>query len=157
MATFGRENLGDFIRDQRLRGEVSLRELAKRSGVSNPYLSQVERGLRKPSAEVLQSIAKALQISSDVLYLRAGLLEERSGDVSVPVAIHLDTTLTDRQKHVLLEIYESFRRESAAAPAVAEQPASAEPTDAPASADRPGPDAEAEHAATPEAEERRPN
>jgi transcriptional regulator with XRE-family HTH domain len=105
--------VGDFIREQRNAAQVSLRELAKTAGVSNPYLSQIERGLRKPSAEILQQIAKALRISAEQLYVQAGILDERVGDDTVTAAILTDTGLTERQKQVLIEIYESFRRENA--------------------------------------------
>ena len=106
-------DVGDYIREQRHAAQVSLRQLAKAAGVSNPYLSQVERGLRKPSAEILQQIAKALRISAEQLYVRAGILDERVGDDTVTGAILGDAVLTERQKQVLLEIYESFRRENA--------------------------------------------
>jgi transcriptional regulator with XRE-family HTH domain len=88
--------------------------LAKLAGVSNPYLSQIERGLRKPSAEILQQIAKALRISAETLYVRAGILEERLGDSDVAAAVLRDVNLTERQKQVLLEIYESFCNENSA-------------------------------------------
>jgi transcriptional regulator with XRE-family HTH domain len=105
-------NLGDYIREQRSSANVSLRQLAKLAGVSNPYLSQIERGLRKPSAEILQQIAKALRISAEALYVQAGILDERYGDSDVQAAVLADAALTERQKQVLLEIYESFRREN---------------------------------------------
>jgi transcriptional regulator with XRE-family HTH domain len=105
-------NLGDYIREQRTSAQISLRQLAKLAGVSNPYLSQIERGLRKPSAEILQQLAKALRISAEALYVQAGILDERYGDSDVQTAIVCDATLTERQKQVLLEIYESFRREN---------------------------------------------
>jgi transcriptional regulator with XRE-family HTH domain len=114
-------DVGDYIREQRHAAQVSLRQLAKAAGVSNPYLSQVERGLRKPSAEILQQIAKALRISAEQLYVHAGILDERVGDDTVTGALLGDTGLTERQKQVLLEIYESFRRENAAR-AAAEEP-----------------------------------
>jgi transcriptional regulator with XRE-family HTH domain len=107
-------NVGDYIREQRNAAQVSLRQLARAAGVSNPYLSQIERGLRKPSAEILQQIAKALRISAEQLYVQAGILDERVGDDTVTAAILGDAGLTERQKQVLLEIYESFRRENAA-------------------------------------------
>jgi transcriptional regulator with XRE-family HTH domain len=107
-------DVGDYIREQRHAAQVSLRQLAKAAGVSNPYLSQVERGLRKPSAEILQQIAKALRISAEQLYVQAGILDERVGDATVFAAILGDAVLTERQKQVLLEIYESFRRENEA-------------------------------------------
>jgi transcriptional regulator with XRE-family HTH domain len=105
--------VGDYIRSQRRSAQVSLRQLAKLAGVSNPYLSQVERGLRKPSAEILQQIAKALRISAETLYVQAGILEERHGDAGVIAAIRSDSGLSERHKQVLLEIYESFCRETA--------------------------------------------
>jgi transcriptional regulator with XRE-family HTH domain len=89
-----------------------LRQLATLAGVSNPYLSQIERGLRKPSAEILQQIAKALRISAEALYVQAGILEERYGDSDVPAAILSDAHLAERQKQVLLELYEAYRREA---------------------------------------------
>jgi transcriptional regulator with XRE-family HTH domain len=107
--------IGDFIREQRQQGQVSLRQLARLAGVSNPYLSQIERGLRKPSAEILQQIAKGLRISAEQLYVRAGILEFREGNQELVAAILSDEDLGERQKQVLLDIYESFRRENAAA------------------------------------------
>lgn len=105
-------SLGEYIREQRQAAEVSLRELAKVAGVSNPYLSQIERGLRKPSAEILQQIAKGLRISAETLYVRAGILEESDGNQSVSAAVLADPGLTERQKRVLLDVYESFRHEN---------------------------------------------
>jgi transcriptional regulator with XRE-family HTH domain len=104
--------IGDFIREQREQAQVSLRQLSKLAGVSNPYLSQIERGLRKPSADILQQIAKGLRISAEQLYIKAGILENRSGDSELIGTILADVTLTERQKSVLIEIYESFRREN---------------------------------------------
>jgi transcriptional regulator with XRE-family HTH domain len=104
--------VGEFIREQREQAQVSVRQLAKLAGVSNPYLSQIERGLRKPSADILQQIAKALRISAEQLYIRAGILENRHGDPQLVAAILADPLLSERQKHVLVEIYESFRREN---------------------------------------------
>ena len=112
MAKLDVRNLGDYIREQRSAANVSLRQLAKLAGVSNPYLSQIERGLRKPSAEILQQIAKALRISAEALYVQAGILDERYCDSDVQAAVLGDAALTERQKQVLLEIYESFRREN---------------------------------------------
>jgi len=106
--------IGEFIREQREVAQVSLRQLAKVAGVSNPYLSQIERGLRKPSADILQQIAKGLRISAEQLYVRAGILESRHGDPEVVAAILADTGLTERQKQVIVEIDETFRRENAA-------------------------------------------
>ena len=111
MAKLDVRNLGDYIRDQRNSANVSLRQLAKLAGVSNPYLSQIERGLRKPSADILQQIAKGLRISAEQLYVRAGILEAHDGDPEVVAAILADARLTERQKQVLIEIYQSFRRE----------------------------------------------
>lgn len=112
--------LGAFIREQRKHAQLSLRNLATQAGVSNPYLSQIERGLRKPSAEILQAIARALRISAETLYVKAGMLEERGDDL--PAAILADPFLTERQRLALLEIYRSFRQES-----TAQQSARAEP------------------------------
>src|SRR5437868_11467433 len=114
MATLKVRELGDYIREQRQSSAISLRQLARLAGVSNPYLSQIERGLRKPSAEILQQIAKALRISAEALYVQAGILEERYSDSDVPAAILGDAHLAERQKQVLLELYEAYRRESAA-------------------------------------------
>jgi transcriptional regulator with XRE-family HTH domain len=107
--------IGDFIREQREQAQVSLRQLARLAGVSNPYLSQIERGLRKPSADILQQIANGLRISAEQLYVRAGILDSRHGDPDVVAAILADAGLSERQKQVIVEIYESFRRENAAA------------------------------------------
>lgn len=105
--------IGEFIREQREQAEVSMRQLARLAGVSNPYLSQIERGLRKPSADILAQIAKGLRISAEQLYLRAGILELRDGDPELIAAILSDDGLGERQKQVLIDIYESFRRENA--------------------------------------------
>lgn len=117
-------DLGGYLREQREHAKLSVRQLAALAGVSNPYLSQVERGLRKPSAEVLQSIAKGLRISAEALYIRAGILEESSG-LSVELAITSDPTLTERQKRVLLDIYSSFAAENARAAKQAAAPETA--------------------------------
>jgi transcriptional regulator with XRE-family HTH domain len=109
-------SLGDYIKEQRRFAQYTLRQLAEVTGVSNPYLSQIERGLRKPSAEVLQQIAKALRISAEALYVRAGILEARDGDRTVVEVLLSDPSITERQKRVLLDIYESFRKENAVAP-----------------------------------------
>jgi transcriptional regulator with XRE-family HTH domain len=111
MATSKVGSIGDYIREQRQRAKVSLRQLAEATGVSNPYLSQIERGLRKPSAEILQQIAKGLRISAEALYVQAGILDDRETDTDVQAAIHADVALSERQKQVLLDIYESFRKE----------------------------------------------
>jgi transcriptional regulator with XRE-family HTH domain len=105
--------IGEFIREQREQAQVSLRQLARLAGVSNPYLSQIERGLRKPSADILQQIAKGLRISAEQLYVRAGILESRKGNPELIAAILADEGLGERQKQVLVDIYESFRRENA--------------------------------------------
>ncbi|MEU8570198.1 helix-turn-helix transcriptional regulator [Streptomyces pathocidini] len=113
MASLNVGNLGDFLREQRRSAQLSLRQLADAAGVSNPYLSQIERGLRKPSAEILQQLAKALRISAETLYVQAGILDERDREgVEVESAILTDPTINERQKQVLLQIYESFRREN---------------------------------------------
>jgi len=125
--------LGDFIREQRQSAKISLRELAKSAGVSNPYLSQIERGLRKPSAEILQQIAKGLRISAEALYVQAGILDEREASPVVD-AILADDALTERQKQVLLEIHDSFRKENAAAAAASEAAAQPLSESAPAKA-----------------------
>jgi transcriptional regulator with XRE-family HTH domain len=131
--------LGAYIREQRENAQYSLRQLAQVAGVSNPYLSQIERGLRKPSAEILQQLAKALEISAETLYMRAGLLDgdpeagsassatERPGSIPGPgvlAAIRNDPALTRRQKQILQDIYESFR--AAGQPT---EPEAAEPID----------------------------
>lgn len=104
------ETLGDYLKEQREAAQLSLRQLAEQAGVSNPYLSQIERGLRRPSAEVLQQLAKALRISAEQLYVQAGILNPDDGQVrSVELAILADPVLTERQKHSLLDIYQSFR------------------------------------------------
>src|SRR5262245_5481669 len=108
-------SLGEYIRTQRKRAKISLRQLADNAGVSNPYLSQIERGLRGPSAEILQQIAKGLRISAEALYVQAGILEDRAADTDVEAAIRADLLLTERQKQVLLDIYLTFRKENEAA------------------------------------------
>ncbi|MYS23366.1 Helix-turn-helix [Streptomyces sp. DvalAA-14] len=118
--------LGEFLREQRRGAQLSLRQLAEAAGVSNPYLSQIERGLRKPSAEILQQLAKALRISAETLYVQAGILDARERDeLEVPAAILADPSISERQKQVLIQIYESFRKENTAA-AGAEQEAAPE-------------------------------
>jgi transcriptional regulator with XRE-family HTH domain len=102
-------DLGAFIREQRKQAELSLRHLANLAGVSNPYLSQIERGLRKPSAEILQRVAEALRISAETLYVKAGILDERDDDLAARIAA--DSTLTEKQRRALLEVYLSFRQE----------------------------------------------
>ncbi|CAN1503391.1 Cro/C1-type helix-turn-helix domain [Mycobacteriaceae bacterium] len=108
------QDIGSFIRTQRESAQVSVRQLAERAGVSNPYLSQIERGLRKPSAEVLNQIAKALRLSAEVLYVRAGFLEPGQQS-QVPDAIVADSAINERQKRVLLDIYTSFCLQNGAA------------------------------------------
>jgi transcriptional regulator with XRE-family HTH domain len=105
-------SIGDYIREQREQAKISLRQLSQAAGVSNPYLSQIERGLRKPSAEILQQIAKGLRISAEALYVQAGILEDRPADSGVRSALLADPNLSERQKQVLVEIYESFRKEN---------------------------------------------
>jgi transcriptional regulator with XRE-family HTH domain len=100
--------LGAFIADQRKRARLSMRSLAQLAGVSNPYLSQIERGLRKPSAEILQQLARALEISSETLYVQAGFLDSRGRAPNVLEAIRADAALTPEQKASLVQIYESF-------------------------------------------------
>jgi transcriptional regulator with XRE-family HTH domain len=107
-------SIGEYIKEQREQARISIRQLAQAAGVSNPYLSQVERGQRNPSAEILQQIAKGLRISAEALYVRAGILEDRPSDSGVRSALLADSDLTERQKQVLIEIYESFRKENAA-------------------------------------------
>lgn len=133
-------DVGGFIRDLRRNAKISLRQLAEQAGVSNPYLSQIERGLRKPSAEVLQQLASALRVSTPAMYLRAGLLDDKEGQ-GVLAAIAVDPELTMAQKQSLTQIYETFRRENArlaeataAAQAATEPPPAevAEPRTAPA-------------------------
>lgn len=108
------EDLGAFIREQRRQTRLSLRKLAEQAGVSNPYLSQIERGLRKPSADILQQIARALSISAESLYVKAGILDERSDEVDVEGEIRRDPTLGNDQREALIGIYRSFRAEAAA-------------------------------------------
>jgi transcriptional regulator with XRE-family HTH domain len=105
-------DLGEFIRDQRRRDRLSLRKLSELAGISNPYLSQIERGLRKPSAEILQAIARGLQISAETLYVRAGILDEPEDERDLVDQIHRDPTISERQKQALIDIYRSFQRES---------------------------------------------
>lgn len=138
-------DLGDFIREQRSIGELSLRKLSERAGVSNPYLSQIERGLRRPSAEILQQIARALHISAETLYVRAGILDEPSDLVDPVSEIRRDPRVTEDQKKTLIHIYESFLHENDLerendlddeAPEVVDDES---PTEAPVSTDRTSP------------------
>lgn len=107
-------DLGAYLREQREAAQMSVRQVAKAAGISNPYLSQIERGLRKPSAEILQQIAKGLRISAEQVYVRAGILDDRAAGESVDlphdvtVAIMADPRLNDRQRRVLLDVYRSF-------------------------------------------------
>ncbi|WP_262282870.1 helix-turn-helix domain-containing protein [Micromonospora sp. MA102] len=122
-------DVGGFIRDLRRNAKISLRQLAEQAGVSNPYLSQIERGLRKPSAEVLQQLASALRVSTPAMYLRAGLLDDKEGQ-GVLAAIAVDPELTMAQKQSLTQIYETFRRENARlAEATATAQAATEPAE----------------------------
>ena len=120
--------VGDFIRTQRSAAQVSLRELARTAGVSNPYLSQVERGLSKPSAALLAQIARGLKISAETLYEQAGILDRRSGTAGTVAAIRADEALSERHKAVLLELYETYAREHAAQLAREQQAAAPAPT-----------------------------
>jgi transcriptional regulator with XRE-family HTH domain len=123
MASLNVGNLGEFLREQRRSAQLSLRQLADAAGVSNPYLSQIERGLRKPSAEILQQLAKALRISAETLYVQAGILDERDRDETETRSVILaDPSINERQKQVLLQIYESFRKENAPGPAAGDTP-----------------------------------
>jgi transcriptional regulator with XRE-family HTH domain len=103
-------DLGDFIRQQRERANLSLRRLADTAGISNPYLSQIERGIRKPSAEILKRLSRALEISANSMYSKAGLFDEEFESPSVLDAIDADTTLTPDQKKVLLDLYRTLSR-----------------------------------------------
>ena len=118
-------DVGQFIRAQREIARMSVRRLADLAGVSNPYLSQIERGLRRPSAEILQQLAKGLRISAEQLYVRAGILDASSPGAPEPrdvtVAILVDQRLTDRQRRALLDVYQSFVGGSEAADVPAEQ------------------------------------
>ena len=105
--------LGEFIRDQRHVGQLSLRKLSEMAGISNPYLSQIERGLRKPSAEILRQIASALHISAETLYVRAGILDEPGSPTDLIVEIRRAHDLDEEQKRALVQLYEMFRRERA--------------------------------------------
>jgi len=109
--------LGTFIRDRRRDARLSLRRLSELAGVSNPYLSQIERGLRKPSADILQQLARALHVSAETLYVRAGILDPTDGEPNLEREILRDSTLTDRQKQALLEVYRSFQAEREPRPA----------------------------------------
>jgi transcriptional regulator with XRE-family HTH domain len=117
-----KDDLGAYLREQRQNAKLSLRQLAELAEVSNPYLSQIERGLKRPSADILQSLAKGLRVSAESLYVRAGILDERDEQqVDIEAAILSDSLLTERQKSVLLDIYESFRAENARSAAEADE------------------------------------
>ena len=121
-------DLGEYLKEQRQSARLSLRQLSEVAGISNPYISQIERGLKKPSAEILQALAKALRISAESLYIRAGILDERADDagaraVDVTDAVLADPQLNDRQRAVLLDVYESFLGEPAAGRAPGSKPA----------------------------------
>jgi transcriptional regulator with XRE-family HTH domain len=137
-------DIGGFIRDLRRNAKISLRQLADQAGVSNPYLSQVERGLRKPSAEVLQQLASALRVSTPVMYLRAGLLDalDAKEGQGVLAAIAADPDLTVSQKQSLSQIYETFRRENVRAAAESEPSDATEPSDRSEPSDETEPDTE---------------
>ena len=108
-------SVGELIADRRRAAELTLRQLADLTGVSNPYLSQIERGLRRPSAEVLQQLSKALRVSAESLYVRAGILDpDDHAAGTVEVAVLADTSITERHKQVLLDVYRSFVAEAAA-------------------------------------------
>lgn len=128
----GSNSLGDYLREQRQTARLSLRQLSELAGVSNPYLSQIERGLKRPSAEILQQLAKGLEVSAESLYVRAGILDERHQETPAPsetrAAISADALLSERQKAALLDIYDSF---VAASTASAATTASASATDGP--------------------------
>jgi transcriptional regulator with XRE-family HTH domain len=147
------KSIGDYIREQREQARISVRQLAQTAGVSNPYLSQIERGLRKPSADILQQLAKGLRISAEALYVQAGILDDRPADSGVRSALLTDPELSERQKQVLMEIYESFRKENAAMAATdtAEADTAEADTEAAAQAEADA-QAEAEYAAMAKAE-----
>ena len=113
MASLNVGSLGEYIREQRRTARYSLRQLAEAAGVSNPYLSQIERGLRKPSAEILQQIARALRISAETLYVQAGILEERREEgLELRAAILADPLINEQQKQALLAVYDTFLKEN---------------------------------------------
>ncbi|MBT2510900.1 MULTISPECIES: helix-turn-helix domain-containing protein [Streptomyces] len=123
MASLNVGNLGEYLREQRRSAQLSLRQLAEAAGVSNPYLSQIERGLRKPSADILQQLAKALRISAETLYVQAGILDEREREeLETRAVILADPSINERQKQVLLQIYDSFRKENGTDPAGSDAP-----------------------------------
>lgn len=141
MASLNVGNLGEYLREQRRAAQLSLRQLADAAGVSNPYLSQIERGLRKPSADVLQQVAKALRISAETLYVRAGILDEREREeLETRAVILADPSINERQKNVLLQIYDSFRRENGFVPETDETDGTDEADGRPPVDGRPGAD-----------------
>lgn len=144
-------DLGEFIREQRRIGHLSLRKLSEMAGISNPYLSQIERGLRRPSAEILQQLARALEISSETLYVRAGILDEEPVERDLVAEIRRDPHLGEEQKKTLIHIYESFRAENGRT-AAAERPTPAEPE----VAEHPGPAEPEPEPAEPESAEPEP-
>ncbi|MBU7598221.1 helix-turn-helix domain-containing protein [Streptomyces sp. P38-E01] len=148
MASLHPGDIGEFLREQRRNAQLSLRQLADAAGVSNPYLSQIERGLRKPSADILQQLAKALRISAETLYIRAGMLDERDREeVEVTAAILADPSINEQQKQALLQIYASFRAQNEAGAAESadgptrHESAAKSPTTAGGSGPASGPDA----------------
>ncbi|CAN7234674.1 helix-turn-helix transcriptional regulator [Terrabacter sp. LjRoot27] len=157
-------DLGAYLREQRESAQLSLRQLAEMAGVSNPYLSQIERGLKRPSAEILQQIAKGLQVSAESLYVRAGILDERVADgdpaagPDVLSAIAADPVLTDRQRAVLVDIYVSFVGDDETTPETTRRPPSPpsppSPPRTPAAAPRRRPSRSTTAAATPELNEK---
>lgn len=147
MASLNVGNLGEYLREQRRTAQLSLRQLADAAGVSNPYLSQIERGLRKPSADVLQQVAKALRISAETLYVRAGILDEREREeLETRAVILADPSMNERQKGVLLQIYDSFRKENgyASGPEGEVPDGSGSAPGGPIGADAPGAETDAE-------------
>jgi transcriptional regulator with XRE-family HTH domain len=123
MPSLSVHDLGTYLREQRESARLSVRQLSELAGVSNPYLSQIERGLKKPSAEILGQLARGLRISAESLYVRAGILDEREDQMPVETAVLGDLGLSERQKRVLLDIYESFRAENARPATVSDPPA----------------------------------
>ncbi|HLH28878.1 MAG TPA: helix-turn-helix domain-containing protein [Acidimicrobiales bacterium] len=142
-------DLGAFIREQRNSARLSLRRLSELAGISNPYLSQIERGLRRPSAEILQQIAKALRISAETLYVQAGILDQPDGDTDLSRHIFADHHLTEEQRQALLRIYLSFRHENEASTNVPEQSAPAGSSSADPPAPEPMASPEPPHASAP--------
>lgn len=112
MRRFDVSGIGGYIREQRSAAKLSLRQLAAAADVSNPYLSQIERGLRKPSADILYRIAQALRISAETLYIQAGILDADSATKTVPTAVMSDASITAEQRRQLLELYSSFKAQN---------------------------------------------